>query len=45
MTTTLKTVAAAALALALSLGASSAASAGGYTIQSGATGCCRMLMQ
>lgn len=42
MRTTLKAVATAALALTLTLGASGVASAGSVTIQSGATGCCRL---
>lgn len=40
---TLKAIATAAIALTLTLGASGVANAaGGITIQSGATGCCRI---
>ncbi|GEL46462.1 hypothetical protein CHO01_15780 [Cellulomonas hominis] len=43
MRTSLKALATAALALTLTLGASGAANAaGGITIDSGATGCCRI---
>lgn len=42
MRTSLKALATAALALTLTIGASGVASAaGGFSIQSGATGCCR----
>ncbi|HYQ73671.1 MULTISPECIES: hypothetical protein [unclassified Cellulomonas] len=45
MRTSLKAIATAALALTLTLGASGAANAaGGFTIQSGATGCCRIVV-
>lgn len=44
MRTSLKALATAALALTLTLGASGVASAGGVTIQSGATGCCRIVV-
>ncbi len=44
MRTSIKALATAALALTLTLGASGVANAaGGITIQSGATGCCRII--
>jgi hypothetical protein len=44
MRTSLKAIATAALALTLTLGATGVAGAagGGFTIQGGATGCCRL---
>ncbi len=45
MSTSLKAIATAALAQTLTIGASGAANAaGGFTIQSGATGCCRIVV-
>ena len=44
MRTSIKALATAALALTLTLGVSGVANAGGgFTIQSGATGCCRLV--
>jgi hypothetical protein len=44
MRTSLKALATAALALTLTIGASGAANAAGFSIQSGATGCCRIVV-